>query len=106
MAVGFCDDNATINCMLGWVPGSWGFHSDDGRVYGDGRMQWKGLKYDVPYVNKSEKAETVDVTIGCGVNFAESTAFYTKNGVVIGKSVASYLPGVALKAERERKSGR
>ncbi|RSL89291.1 hypothetical protein CEP51_001284 [Fusarium floridanum] len=76
VAVGFCEDRAPLHRMLGREPGSWGFHSDDGRLYEDGGLSWRGIKYHEPYEEKN-------VTIGCGVNFAKSTAFYTKDGEVI-----------------------
>ncbi|KAK0618010.1 ankyrin repeat-containing domain protein [Bombardia bombarda] len=86
MAVGFSDDQASLNKMLGLDSGGWGFHSDDGRVFEDGR-KYDGNEYDSPYGE-------VNVTIGCGVNFAKNTAFYTKNGnVIAGWRVATVFPG-------------
>lgn len=82
MAVGFCDDQASLFRMLGWETGGWGFHSDDGNVFEDGRVAWTGMEYHKPYGE-------VGVTIGCGVNFAENTAFYTRDGSVIGRSPPS-----------------
>ena len=61
--------------MLGFDRGSWGFHGTDGCLF-EGWWSAKGRKYDAPYT-------TGDV-IGCGVNFGEGIAFYTKNGKVIG----------------------
>jgi hypothetical protein len=103
MAIGFCDDQAPLNRMLGWEPGAWGFHSDDGRVYEDGRLSWKGVEYHAPYVKKAEKSKKV--TIGCGVNFAQNTAFYTKDGLLIGESPVSYLPPNVDERKRERVEG-
>ncbi|KUJ15363.1 uncharacterized protein LY89DRAFT_110786 [Mollisia scopiformis] len=65
--------------MLGWDAGSWGFHSDDGCLYEDGKQSWKGILYSDPY--------TGGEVIGCGVNFAENTAFYTRGGKVVGDTV-------------------
>jgi hypothetical protein len=65
--------------MLGWDPGSWGFHSDNGCLYEDGKRSWKGTPYSTSYA-------AGDV-IGCGVNFAENSAFYTRKGKVIGKYI-------------------
>ncbi|PQE04952.1 ankyrin repeat-containing domain protein [Rutstroemia sp. NJR-2017a BBW] len=67
-----------LHRMLGWDAGSWGFHSDDGRVYEDGKQPWKGFPYSKPY--------TADEVIGCGVNFAENIAFYTRGGKIIGQA--------------------
>ncbi|GAP87168.2 putative ankyrin repeat-containing domain protein [Rosellinia necatrix] len=79
LAIGFCDDQAPLTRMLGWDSGSWGFHSHDGKVFEDGRLTWKGVEYHMNYMEAG-------VTIGCGVNFRENTAFYTRNGVVIGRA--------------------
>lgn len=65
--------------MLGWGPGSWGFHSDYGRIFENGKRSWAGYTYTKPC--------TVGDVIGCGVNFSEHSAFYTKNGKVIGKKI-------------------
>jgi hypothetical protein len=63
--------------MLGWDSGSWGLHSDDGRLYGDGQISHDGVAYSYPFT-------TGDV-IGCGVNFAEKCAFFTCNGLILGQ---------------------
>ncbi|PQE32903.1 Ankyrin repeat-containing domain protein [Rutstroemia sp. NJR-2017a WRK4] len=78
LVVGFCDDKVPLHRMLGWNVGSWGFHSDDGRVFEDGEQAWVGFPYSKPY--------TADEVIGCGVNFAENSAFYTRGGKVIGQA--------------------
>jgi hypothetical protein len=63
--------------MLGWDAGSWGFHSDDGCFFEDGKESSEGYPYSKPYA--------AGEVIGCGVNFAEKSAFYTRGGKVIGK---------------------
>ncbi|RYP53074.1 hypothetical protein DL768_001851 [Monosporascus sp. mg162] len=75
LAIGFCDDKAPLHMMLGRDSGSWGFHSDNGCLY---KRSWKGIPYDMPYA-------AGDV-IGCGVNFAENSAFYTRKEKVIGRA--------------------
>ncbi|TRX93641.1 hypothetical protein FHL15_005613 [Xylaria flabelliformis] len=79
MAIGICDDQVSPNRMLGWDSGAWGFHSDDGKVFEDGQMSWTGAEYSEPYGKAG-------ITIGCGVNFDENIAFYTRNGAVIGRA--------------------
>ncbi|KAJ8111383.1 hypothetical protein ONZ43_g5633 [Nemania bipapillata] len=79
MAIGFCDDRVSLNQMLGWGSGAWSFHSDDGNVFENGQATRKGAKYDKPYGEAG-------ITIGCGVNFDTNTAFYTRNGVIIGRA--------------------
>jgi acetyltransferase-like isoleucine patch superfamily enzyme len=74
--------------MLGWNRGSWGFRSDDGNAYEDGWEIWEGIGYHKPYGEKN-------VTIGCGVNFAKNTAFYTRGGTVIGELLPSLMQDLA-----------
>ncbi|KAH8802522.1 putative ankyrin repeat-containing protein [Xylogone sp. PMI_703] len=71
IAVGFCDDQVPLHR-------SWGFHSDDGRVYDGCLRSWEGYPYGIPYA--------AGEVIGCGVNFAENSAFYTRGGEVIGRA--------------------
>ncbi|RYP64180.1 hypothetical protein DL771_008871 [Monosporascus sp. 5C6A] len=78
LAVGFCDDKAPLQRMLGWDSGSWGFHSDNGCLFEDGKRPWEGIPYNNPYA--------VGDVIGCGVNFAENSAFYTRDEKVIGRA--------------------
>lgn len=65
--------------MLGWKDKAWGYHGDNGYIYSD-RPDF-GDPFGPEFGDED--------TIGCGVNFKEGIAFYTRNGEVIGKS--SYL---------------
>lgn len=57
----------------GWDENSWGYHGDDGHSFtGSGT----GKDYGPCYT-------TGDV-VGCGVDFSEGVAFYTKNGSPLG----------------------
>jgi hypothetical protein len=58
---------------IGWEPESWAYHGDDGRCF---TAQNIGRPFGPTF-------NTGDV-IGCGVNFRDNTAFFTKNGVKIG----------------------
>lgn len=62
-----------INTLPGWKRGSWGYHGDDGKIFGHTGL---GTKY-------SEAFSTGD-TIGCGVNFKDHTAYFTRNGNFLG----------------------
>ncbi|KAI0173173.1 ankyrin repeat-containing domain protein [Hypoxylon sp. FL1284] len=75
--VGFCDDTMPADSTLG-CPGSWGFCSTHGYLTQPG--MWKIEYY--------ESYDDVGTTIGCGVNFAHGTAFFTRNGVMMGKAFA------------------
>jgi hypothetical protein len=74
--------------MVGWDKGSWGYHGDDGNMFNNGRRTSTGWKYGEPFGAGS--------VIGCGVNFETGTAFFTKDGKVMGeckvKSPKAVLP--------------
>ncbi|KAL9093255.1 MAG: hypothetical protein Q9165_003996 [Trypethelium subeluteriae] len=76
IGIGFCEDRAPMDTMLGWDEGSWGYHADDGRAFSNGQGAQSSREYGDPY--------NVSDIVGCGVNFKEKTAFFTKNGEVIG----------------------
>lgn len=78
-SIGFCDDRARLTEQVGSSVGSWGFCSANGRLYENKKWAW-GSPDDQTY-GKGE-------VIGCGLNFKEKVAFYTRNGEVIG----SYAP--------------
>ncbi|KAK9476700.1 concanavalin A-like lectin/glucanase domain-containing protein [Lipomyces japonicus] len=70
IGIGFCGPKVALNKMPGWVQESWGYHGDDGNSFA---CQNTGKLYGPQF-------STRDV-IGCGVNFRNGTAFYTKNGI-------------------------
>ncbi|EPS42552.1 hypothetical protein H072_3482 [Dactylellina haptotyla CBS 200.50] len=73
IGVGFCAGDVPLNRLPGWEPCSWGYHGDDGKSFccsGVGK----------PY---GPQFNTKDV-IGCGVNFRTNTAFFTRNGALLG----------------------
>jgi hypothetical protein len=74
IAIGFSTRSASLSRPVGWEPESWGYHGDDGRCFTGQNIG----KHFGPVFN------TGDV-IGCGVNFRDHTAFFTKNGHMLGK---------------------
>ncbi|KAK9377180.1 concanavalin A-like lectin/glucanase domain-containing protein [Lipomyces chichibuensis] len=72
IGVGFCGPKVQLNKMPGWVSDSWGYHGDDGNTFA---CQNSGKQYGPTF-------STNDV-IGCGINFRNRTAFYTKNGMAL-----------------------
>jgi hypothetical protein len=74
ISIGFSGPKVTLNRLPGWEPDSWAYHGDDGMTFCSTQS---GKAYGPKY-------STLDV-IGCGVNFRTGEAFFTKNGVHLGK---------------------
>ncbi|KAI8391650.1 uncharacterized protein BYT42DRAFT_202909 [Radiomyces spectabilis] len=73
IGIGFCSSQNELDRLPGWDPDSWGYHGDDGHSFaGSGIGKTFGPCF------------TTGDVIGCGVNFAKKTAFYTKNGAFLG----------------------
>ncbi|KYK60437.1 hypothetical protein DCS_01574 [Drechmeria coniospora] len=96
IAVGFSAKNTSLSRAVGWEPESWGYHGDDGRTYAGQNL---GRTY----------ASSFDVgdVIGCGVNFRDHTAFFTRNGVNLGVAFtdvdrSKMYPTVTLKKSGEQ----
>lgn len=74
IGVGFSGSKASLEKLPGWEPDSWAYHGDDGMSF---CCQSTGRAY-------AEQFTTGDI-IGCGVDFTSNQAFFTKNGVFLGK---------------------
>ncbi|KAF3761103.1 hypothetical protein M406DRAFT_12357, partial [Cryphonectria parasitica EP155] len=94
IAIGFSSKSVSLNRAPGWESESWGYHGDDGHVFASQNV---GRNYG-PLFSGGD-------TIGCGVNFRTNSAFFTKNGHLIGpafKEVKGKLyPSVGLKKTGE-----
>lgn len=77
IAVGFSTKTAMLSRPIGWEQESWGYHGDDGRAFAG---QQSGRVYGPSY--------TKGDVIGCGINYRENHAFFTRNGVHLGKCFA------------------
>ncbi|KAI8997559.1 hypothetical protein BDB01DRAFT_771549 [Pilobolus umbonatus] len=97
IGIGFCSATNSLDRLPGWDVGSWGYHGDDGHSFaGSGTGQNYGPCFS-----------TGDI-IGCGVNFGEHSAFYTKNGKYLGVAFSKIdlsqpvYPAVGLRTPGER----
>lgn len=81
---------------LGYQGESWGYQGDSGNVYAGST---RGTQYGPGFT-------TGDI-VGCGINFANGTAFYTKNGAFLGVAFnrldqsAEYYPCIGLRTPGE-----
>lgn len=74
IGVGFSGPKVALSRIPGWEPDSYAYHGDDGQIFSN---TTSGKAY-------GPKFGTLDV-IGCGLNFRTNTAFFTKNGHMMGE---------------------
>ncbi|OAC99323.1 hypothetical protein MUCCIDRAFT_128160, partial [Mucor lusitanicus CBS 277.49] len=73
IGIGFCRRINSLDRFPGWEEHSWGYHGENGHVFsGPGTEKAYGPKFG-----------TGDI-IGCGIDFRDMSAFYTKNGIYLG----------------------
>ena len=77
IGVGFCGKDACMEKLPGWDLDSWAYHGDDGKTF---CRQLTGRPFGPTFTSED--------TIGCGLNFLDGTAFFTKNGNFLGESYA------------------
>ncbi|KAF5016924.1 hypothetical protein F66182_11239, partial [Fusarium sp. NRRL 66182] len=94
IGIGFSTKTATLSRPVGWEPEAWGYHGDDGRCFTGQNI---GRHYG-PQYNEGD-------VIGCGVNFKENSAFFTKNGVKIGTAFHDVARGKLYPAISLKKPG-
>ncbi|KAI9592137.1 hypothetical protein BDF19DRAFT_425629 [Syncephalis fuscata] len=70
IGIGFSSSSVSLKRLPGWELDSWGYHGDDGHKF---CCSGTGQKYGPTF-------STGDI-IGCCVNFASKTSFFTKNGM-------------------------
>ncbi|KAI9219811.1 concanavalin A-like lectin/glucanase domain-containing protein [Blastocladiella britannica] len=80
IGIGFSAESVHLNRLPGWEPFSWGYHGDDGNVFS---CSGAGKPYGPTF--------TTNDVIGCGIDFAHRTAFFTKNGLNLGTAF-THLP--------------
>ncbi|CAO3624029.1 unnamed protein product [Cunninghamella echinulata] len=96
IGIGFFTKINDLDRLPGWDTDSFGYHGDDGHSFGGSGT---GDHYGPCFT-------TGDV-IGCGVNFDDGSAFYTKNGTFLGIAFSnidlnkSYYPAIGLRTPGE-----
>jgi hypothetical protein len=75
IGIGFSGRRTALNRLPGWEAESWAYHGDDGYSFS---CSANGKGYGPKFVSQD--------VIGCGINFRTGHAFFTKNGVHLGKS--------------------
>ncbi|KAH8728438.1 hypothetical protein GQ44DRAFT_702302 [Phaeosphaeriaceae sp. PMI808] len=96
IGIGFSGPKVALSRIPGWEPDSYAYHGDDGQLFSNNTS---GKAY-------GPKFGTLDV-VGCGINFRTNTAFFTKNGHMLGtafrdlKPNIPYYPTIGLKKPGE-----
>ncbi|RIB29913.1 concanavalin A-like lectin/glucanase domain-containing protein, partial [Gigaspora rosea] len=73
IGIGFCEKDVDLNSVHGCEDGYWGYHGGDDTYF---RCSGRSNTYE-PLFSTGD-------TIGCWLNFKNSTVFYTKNGISLG----------------------
>ncbi|TFK57664.1 SPRY-domain-containing protein [Heliocybe sulcata] len=73
ISVGLASDQVRLSRIPGWEPHSWGYRGEDGLVFASD-------KTGTPYGPRFEDHDT----IGCGMDFTQNKAFFTRNGRFLG----------------------
>ncbi|PHH70867.1 hypothetical protein CDD80_5676 [Ophiocordyceps camponoti-rufipedis] len=94
IAVGFSTKATSLSRPVGWEPDSWGYHGDDGRCFFG---QNSGKSYG-PTFNAGD-------VVGCGVNFRDKSAFFTKNGVKLDVAFKDVVKGKLYPSVSLKKPG-
>ncbi|KAI8993611.1 hypothetical protein BDB01DRAFT_776897, partial [Pilobolus umbonatus] len=73
ITIGVCKSNDRYNRLPRWVDQTWGYYAEDGHICSD-------LGTSKPYGPKYSAGDV----IGCGFDFRDMSAFFTKNGIYLG----------------------
>ncbi|KAJ9104422.1 hypothetical protein QFC21_001917 [Naganishia friedmannii] len=86
ISIGLSNRFTNLSRLVGWEPGSYAWHMDDGFVF-EGRGEG---------TSKGWPTSTTGDVIGCGVDFTTGKAFFTKNGQMVGHAFKNIAPADKL----------
>ncbi|KAI8085110.1 uncharacterized protein BX664DRAFT_387744 [Halteromyces radiatus] len=86
VVVGFCGEYSRLDRLPGTDGHSWGYHGENGYLYGGPTASTNihGQHHSTSSNTKYGPSFGIGDTIGCGIDFRDNTAFYTRNGVHLG----------------------
>lgn len=94
VSVGWMSATSTLNRLVGWDRGTWGFHCDDGNSFAG---QNHGNEFTEPWGSGD--------IVGVGIDFSTGRAFFTRNGSLVGNAFADLpqhlFPAVGMRSPRE-----
>ncbi len=82
VAIGFTTENFKINQMPGWELNTYGYHSDDGKLYHSGKITHSDNMKQFER-NFNTTFTTGDV-VGAGISYLKQKVYFTKNNFVVG----------------------
>ncbi|KAG1359830.1 hypothetical protein G6F62_000538 [Rhizopus arrhizus] len=96
IGIGLCRNINSLDRLPGWEEHSWGYYGHNGHIS-------SGPGTEKPY---GPRFSTGDV-VGCGIDFRDMSAFYTKNGVHLGTAFknikdANVFPFIGFKTTGEK----
>lgn len=94
VSVGWMSRTSTLNRLVGWDRGTWGFHCDDGNSFAG---QNHGNEFTEPWGSGD--------VVGVGIDFSTGRAFFTRNGALVGHAFADLpqhlFPAIGMRSPRE-----
>lgn len=98
ISLGFMMRWSNLSRLVGWDPGSFGWHTDDGFVF---ESRGEGT-------NRGWPTSTVGDIVGCGIDMTTGIAFFTQNGKFVGQAFSdlqnkeNLYPAVGMMTPGER----
>ncbi|KZP14962.1 SPRY-domain-containing protein [Athelia psychrophila] len=88
ISIGLSAGGVKLSRLPGWEKHSWGYHADDGYAFAADK---NGRPFGPTYGTSG----TAGDIIGCGIDFASHTMFYTKNGTLLDGVISNVGTGTS-----------